>query len=123
MTTVADDQNTAGLLKNVLEDVAELKEELTALRRAMIGSYEQPGGMAVMVQANRAAVAELRAEFAESQAKREKLVEEYDQRVAAVEKWQERVTNRVIGLVAGTALGSAGIGATVATVISRLLAP
>lgn len=123
MATVADDQSTAGLLKNVLEDIEELKGEMTALRRAMIGSYDQPGGMAVAVQKNRADIQELRADRAEDRATREMLTEEYDARVTALERWKEQITNRAIGLVIGSALGSAGIGATVATIISRLLAP
>ena len=101
-TTNTDLQRDIGELR---KEVGTLTAELALLRRALIGSYDSPGGMAVLVQKNTTAV------------------KEHDGRISTLERWREQLTNRAVGVLIGLSLGSAGVGGAVAAVVSNLLAP
>lgn len=110
----------------IMRDINDLKEqlsgiakELTHLRRALIGSYDTPGGLLTRVSTNERRINQLRQEFINYKKTRAALVEEYDQRVSALEERDRALKNRAIGIGIGLSLGSAGVGAAVAGLITR----
>jgi hypothetical protein len=117
--------------------------DVTAIRRAIMGDMDEPGGIVQRVRDNeqRAVVAAseivrvetamrseiarieamMKAEIAVIHARREETVAEYERRVNELEDWKEALHNRTMGMIVGLSLGSAGVGAAVASTVSHLL--
>jgi hypothetical protein len=114
---MSDDYNLTRELAPLRAEIQSMHVMLNEMHRALLGDLQGHTGLI-----GRMGVAENRLERWDGQAaERLALMKKLDERLEAIETWQAAITNRAIGIGIGLALGSAGIGASVAAVVSRLI--
>lgn len=97
-------------LKALSIKMDEVVEEVKLLRRSLLGTYDRPGGMAHKVV------------LLEDDLRRtERDVSKISGKIDDVQSWIDATKNRAVGVSLGLLIGSAGVGAGVATLVSRLL--
>jgi hypothetical protein len=114
---MSDDCNLTRELAPLRVEIQSMHLMLNEMHRALLGDLQGNTGLI-----GRIGAAENRLERGDGMAAAWlALMKKLDERLEAIETWQATITNRAIGVGIGLALGSAGIGATVAAIVSRLI--
>lgn len=97
-------------MKTLVIKLNEIGDEVKLLRRSLLGSYDKPGGMAQKI-----VILDQDLKGLES-----KVNHVYGD-VKTLQGFAEATKNRAIGISIGVMLGGAGIGAGVATIVSKVI--
>lgn len=88
--------------------VAELQREVQDLRHSLLGDYDKPGGHIIRIAENTRGYHRLR-----------ETSHDHKKRLEELEKWQNMITNRAMGIAIGMSLSSAIGGGTVVALIGQ----